>query len=69
MPEHAIAVDDGVRAELVNFVGRPPKPATRQNQSRIHPDRARGPHLAVGASVGTEQSVERPVGLTNVSFQ
>ena len=33
------------------------------DESCIHPDRADRPHLAVGASLGTQESVERPVGV------
>lgn len=63
VPERAVAADDGVGAELVDVLGRPVEPATGPDKSRIHPDRAYRPHLAVGASLGTQQSVERPVGV------
>ena len=46
----------------MSSVGRWSRRPARMSRA-IHPDRAGRPHLAVGASLGTQQSVERPVGV------
>lgn len=57
------APDDGVGAELTYVLGRPLEPTAGSKEPRVHPDGARRPHLAIGASFGAEQSIERPVGV------
>ena len=63
MAKVAVAADDGVGAELSDVLGRSTKSAPAADELCIHADGARRPHLPVGASFGTEQSVERSLSV------